>query len=375
MCSIHHRFWKQHNTQRNNIIFPYVCSILYLPLFFDDRLKRIFITISNYRILYANSRFVQNSNCTTFPCNGANDQSRLMLFFISLFIIANIIIPKVRVKWVVNISSAIILLTFVLHSIGLIIRWYISEHAPWSNGYESMIYIGWATILAGFIFVKKSPITLAATAILTFLILYVAHMSWMDPQITNLVPVLKSYWLTIHVSVITASYGFLALGALLGFFNLILMIMKTPKNHLLMVNHIKELTTINERTLTVGLYMLAIGTFIGGVWANESWGRYWGWDPKETWALVSILVYSFILHMRFIPGLKSRFTFNLASIIGFFSILMTYFGVNYYLSGLHSYASGAPVPIPNFVYYMLGVLAITVILAYNNELRLKERQK
>ncbi len=276
---------------------------------------------------------------------------------------------------ILNFFVGIIFVGFLLQTFGLGLRWYISGHAPWSDGYESMIYIGWVTVLAGLLFSRRSKMTIAATTLLASIILFVAHLSWMDPEITNLVPVLKSYWLTIHVSVITASYGFLALGALLGFFNLILMIMKTPKNHLLMVNHIKELTTINERTLTVGLYMLAMGTFIGGVWANESWGRYWGWDPKETWALVSILVYSFIAHMRFIPGLKSRFTYNFASIIGFFSILMTYFGVNYYLSGLHSYASGTPVPIPDFVYYILGVLAITVVLAYNNELRLKERQK
>ncbi len=276
---------------------------------------------------------------------------------------------------ILNFFVGIIFIGFLLQTFGLGIRWYISGHAPWSDGYESMIYIGWVTVFAGLLFSRRSKMALAATTLLASIILFVAHLSWMDPEITNLVPVLKSYWLTIHVSVITASYGFLALGALLGFFNLILIIMKTPKNRLIMVEHIKELTAINKRTLIVGLYMLAIGTFIGGVWANESWGRYWGWDPKETWALVSILVYSFIAHMRFIPGLKSRFTFNLASIIGFFSILMTYFGVNYYLSGLHSYANGAPVPIPNFVYYLLGVITITVILAYNNELRFKKLKK
>ena len=273
---------------------------------------------------------------------------------------------------ILNFFVGIIFIGFLLQTFGLGLRWYISGHAPWSNGYESMIYIGWVTVLAGLLFSRRSKMTIAATTLLASIILFVAHLSWMDPEITNLVPVLKSYWLTIHVSVITASYGFLALGALLGFFNLILMIMKTPKNRLIMVEHIKELTTINKRTLIVGLYMLAIGTFLGGVWANESWGRYWGWDPKETWALVSILVYSFIAHMRYIPGLKSRFAFNLASIIGFFSILMTYFGVNYYLSGLHSYASGAYVPVPDFVYYILGAIILTVIWAYNNEQRLKK---
>jgi cytochrome c-type biogenesis protein CcsB len=259
----------------------------------------------------------------------------------------------------------------LFQTFGLGLRWYISGHAPWSDGYESMIYIGWVTMLAGLLFSRRSKMTVAATTLLASIILFVAHLSWMDPEITNLVPVLKSYWLTIHVSVITASYGFLALGALLGFFNLILMILKSPKNRELMDEHIRELTAINERTLIVGLYMLTIGTFLGGVWANESWGRYWGWDPKETWALVSVLVYSFIAHMRYIPGLKSKFAYNLASVFGFFSILMTYFGVNYYLSGLHSYAKGDPVPIPDFVYYTLGVIILAVVWAYNNEHRLK----
>ncbi len=125
-----------------------------------------------------------------------------------------------------------------------------------------------------------------------------------------------------------------------------------------------ELTAINERSLTIGLYMLTIGTFLGGVWANESWGRYWGWDPKETWALVSVLVYSFILHIRFIPGVKGYFAFNFAALIGYFSILMTYFGVNYYLSGLHSYAAGDPVPVPDFVYYAIGIISIIAIWAF-----------
>ncbi|MEJ2594618.1 MAG: cytochrome c biogenesis protein CcsA [bacterium] len=234
---------------------------------------------------------------------------------------------------------------------------------------KSLIYIGWVTMLAGLIFSRRSHMTLAATTVLTSIILMVAHLSWMDPEITNLVPVLKSYWLTIHVSIITASYGFLALGMLLGFINLILMILKSRKNGDRIDLKIKDLTAINERTMMIGLYMLTVGTFLGGVWANESWGRYWGWDPKETWALVSVLVYSFILHMQYIPGLKNYFSFNFASLIGYSSILMTYFGVNYYLSGLHSYAAGDPVPVPTFVYYTVAVVALVSIWAYINNRR------
>lgn len=293
----------------------------------------------------------------------------LILAFVELFN------KSKALKYIMKGFTALIIIGFLLQTLGLAMRWYISGHAPWSNGYESLIYIGWVTMLAGLIFSRKSTLTLAATTVLTSIILMVAHLSWMDPEITNLVPVLKSYWLTIHVSIITASYGFLALGMLLGFLNLILMILKSKKNYENLESKIVDLTAINERTLMIGLYMLTIGTFLGGVWANESWGRYWGWDPKETWALVSVLVYSFILHMHYIPGLKNNYSFNFASLIGYFSILMTYFGVNYYLSGLHSYAAGDPVPVPTFVYYTVAVIFFVSLWAYLNNRRFVKPKK
>lgn len=270
-------------------------------------------------------------------------------------------------KWKKNVVTGLSVLLFglfLLHTAGLAARWYISGHAPWSNGYESMIYIGWATIFAGFLFSRTSKMTLAATAILTALILMVAHLNWLDPEITPLVPVLKSYWLMIHVAIITGSYGFLGLGALLGFMNLILMILKTNKNKENITDTIKELTYINEMTLTVGVFMATVGTFLGGVWANESWGRYWGWDPKETWALVIVLIYAMILHLRFIPKANGKYLFNLLSVLGFSTVIMTYFGVNYYLSGLHSYAKGDPVPIPTFVPVTVVVILVIGVIAY-----------
>ena len=253
---------------------------------------------------------------------------------------------------------------FLFHTLGLGLRWYIAGHAPMSNGYESMIFISWATLLAGFIFSRKSAFALSATAVLASMTLMVAHLSFMDPEITNLVPVLKSYWLTLHVSVITGSYGFLGLGAILGLITLILLSLSNDKNRERISNTIDELTVINFKTLTLGLYFLTIGTFLGAVWANESWGRYWGWDPKETWSLITIIIYSIVIHSRRIPGMKDIFTFNLISLFAFSSVLMTYFGVNYYLSGMHSYASGDPVPVPSFVYIVVIVLAALSFLAY-----------
>lgn len=261
----------------------------------------------------------------------------------------------------------LMVLGFAFQTFGLALRWYVSGRAPWSNGYESMIYIAWTTVLAGLLFSRKSLGGLTATTMLSAIVLMVAGMSWLDPEITPLVPVLKSYWLTIHVSLEAGSYGFLVLGALIGALNLLLMIFATETNKARMNRIIDEMSCTSEMTILGGLIMLSTGTYLGGVWANESWGRYWGWDAKETWALVSILVYSFILHMRLIPGLKGRFAYNTATLFGFASVMMTYFGVNYYLSGLHSYAAGDPVPIPTFVYYIFfGLVAISLIAYWKN---------
>ena len=265
---------------------------------------------------------------------------------------------------IIKVGTIVLFAALVFYTAGLILRWYISGHAPWSNGYETMIYVGWATLLSGFIFVKRSPITLAVTTILTAIILFVAGMSWMNPEITNLVPVLKSYWLVVHVAVITASYGFLAMGAILGMLNLVLMILRNKKNNQNISFTILEVSYIIEMALIIGLLMLTIGAFIGGVWANESWGRYWGWDPKETWALVTILVYSIILHLRKIPGLKNTFGLSSLALLGLSSVLMTFFGVNYYLSGMHSYAQGDPPPIPNALYVAVFLIIALVVAAW-----------
>lgn len=291
-------------------------------------------------------------------------------FFLLFAIFAKMLKPSISLKMVTKIVFGLTIIGFSIHTFGLGLRWYISTHAPWSNGYESMIYIAWSLALAGLFFSRQSIVSLALTSILAGVTLFVAHLSWMDAQITTLVPVLNSYWLNIHVSVITASYGFLALCSLLGFFTLILFIIKKPneksKRNDEIDRNIVEATRINEMSMILGLSLLTVGNFLGGVWANESWGRYWGWDPKETWALVSILFYAAIVHFRFIKALNNQFAFAVASTVAFASIIMTYFGVNFYLSGMHSYASGDPVPIPVFVYYTVAVVAAIIALAWRN---------
>lgn len=255
-------------------------------------------------------------------------------------------------------------LGFLFHTLGLGLRWYVSGRAPWSNGYESMIYIAWTTTLAGLIFSRKALGGLVATMVLAATLLLVAGLSYLDPEITPLVPVLKSYWLTIHVSLEAGSYGFLMLGAIIGLINLILMIFLSEKNKNRVYEIVNEMSAISEITLIAGLIMVSVGTYLGGVWANESWGRYWGWDAKETWALVTILVYAFILHMRLIPKINGLYAYNLATLFGWATVIMTYYGVNYYLSGLHSYAAGDPVPIPNWVYIAVISVIIISILAF-----------
>ncbi|MGJ8550081.1 cytochrome c biogenesis protein CcsA [Winogradskyella wichelsiae] len=285
-----------------------------------------------------------------------------------LFILIIIQIFKYKSKWLsiaIKAFIGVIIALFVMHLGGLILRWYLSGHAPWSDAYESMIYVAWSVMLFGLLLgFKKSSLTIAASAFVCSMILMVAHWNWMDPAIANLQPVLQGYWLMIHVSVIVASYGPFAIGMILGVVSLLLMIFTTKENKDRMLINIKEMTIINEMALTVGLVMLTIGNFLGGMWANESWGRYWGWDPKETWALISIMIYAFVIHMRLVPGLRSRWIYNLMSIIAFGSILMTYFGVNFYLSGLHSYASGDQILSFQFIAITLGVIAILGTLSY-----------
>jgi len=271
--------------------------------------------------------------------------------------------------------GSLLLAGWILHTAGLGLRWYLSGHAPMSNGYESMIFVAWGTLLAGFLVARRSRLPLALTGVLAALTLLVAHMSWMNPQITPLVPVLKSVWLTIHVAVIMTSYSFLGLGALIGLITLFLFVAKNKRNQHQIDGHIGQLTRLNQIVLIVGLYLITIGCFLGAIWANQSWGRYWGWDPKETWCLITILLYSFVVHMHHIKGFKSDFAFSFGSVMGFGSVLMTYFGVNYFLGGMHSYAGGETPSLPIGVYVALIALLVLIYAAWFNEMRFQPKKR
>ena len=272
--------------------------------------------------------------------------------------------PEFKPAKTTKIIFAILSILFAIQTFGMGYRWYLSGHAPWSDIYETLIYISWSAIFAGVIFFRNSLLALGAATIIAGIFMFTAHLTDVDPQITSLVPVLKSYWLTIHVSILTASYGFFGLSAILGFLTLIMFIFRKNRPHLDDV--VRHVSAINEISLIIGLACITIGNFLGGVWANESWGRYWGWDPKETWAYVSIVVYALVLHLRFVKSLNTPYVLATASLLAFSSIMMTYLGVNFYLSGMHSYATGDPVPIPMWAYLTVATAFAAIILAYKN---------
>lgn len=299
----------------------------------------------------------------------------LLGVFMFVVIIAQLFKDRKILRGLVLASKALMWIFFVAMTLGLILRWYVSGHAPMSDAYESVIYVAWATVLFGLIFGRKSDLTVAATAFVGAIILWVAHQNWIDPSIANLEPVLDSYWLMIHVSVIVMSYGPFTLGMMLAATSLFLMIFTNKNNYKRMELNISELTIITEMALIVGLVLLTIGNFLGGQWANESWGRYWGWDPKETWALISIMIYAFVIHARLVPGLRGRWTFNVFAMFAYASIMMTYFGVNFYLSGLHSYASGDAPATPTFVYWITVAAVILSVLAYFQHKKYYKKKK
>lgn len=261
------------------------------------------------------------------------------------------------VAWLLGIA---VFAVFLFHMYGMGMRWYIAGYAPWSNSYETMVYVAWATVFAGLLFVRRSRITFALATLFGGIILFVSGLSWMDPQINPLVPVLKSPWLMFHVAVIVAAYGFFGICCLIGLTNLVMMCLIKESNRIMLSARIRELSIINEMSMLIGLALMTIGTFLGAVWANESWGRYWGWDPKETWALITMVVYAVVIHMRLIKSLNNSWVFNFGSIIAFYSVLMTFFGVNYFLSGMHSYGQNDNV-YGIFIYLYIYVFIVLIV--------------
>ena len=219
---------------------------------------------------------------------------------------------------------ASILLTFQL--IGYNLKWYIAQSIPLSNGPETMQFLSIFILFIALILYRRNQFILPLAMLLAGFFGLVAHIGSSNPTITPLVPVLNSPWLSIHVSVIMISYAFLALTMLIS---IIALCVKSEQERLMW---------LNKALLYPGVFLLSAGIFLGAVWANVSWGRYWGWDPKEVWALITMLIYAIPMHSSLIPLFNRPKPFHIFIILSFLSVLFTYFGVNYLLGGLHSYA-------------------------------------
>jgi cytochrome c-type biogenesis protein CcsB len=266
---------------------------------------------------------------------------------------------------------SILILILIISGIGL--RWYIGGYIPISNSYEVMIFLSGIVLLTGVLINKKQPLVLALSLILSFAFILVSMMVDSNPEIGTLVPVLKSYWLSIHVAVITSSYALFALIMMLAFTNLIIYSLIPANKFDQIQNRTSQIGIIIQVLLIPGLYLLTTGTILGAIWANESWGRYWGWDPKETWALISIIVYSLVSHLRLIPSIKEAIWLDLASFWAFTSILMTFLGVNYLLTGMHSYGGSEKGSLP--IWTIIVVLFFILFSFYSAFRYFKLRKK
>jgi cytochrome c-type biogenesis protein CcsB len=235
-------------------------------------------------------------------------------------------------KWINILLFVQLILSFFFLLATLALRWYISEHVPLSNGYETMMFSALCITLITIVLNRKSKILTASGLLLSGFILLVASLGTMNPQITKLVPVLMSPWLSIHVSLLMISYSLFAFMMFNGIAATVIHL--TAKNS---EKHIEKLQIISQVFLYPALFMLTAGIFIGAIWANVSWGRYWGWDPKEVWALITMLVYSLAMHSESLPIFRKPLFFHVFSILAFLTVLMTYFGVNLFLGGMHSY--------------------------------------
>ena len=258
-------------------------------------------------------------------------------------------------KIVRGVLSAGVVLFFVMHTVSLGLRWYISGYAPWSNSYETMVSLAWAGVLCGFVFARRNYHVAALATLFGGIVLFVSSLSWMDPQITPLVPVLKSPWLMAHVASLVMAYGFLGICCMIGIAWLLISVSGKPK----VKDLLNQMTVISEISMLLGLGLLTVGIFLGAVWANESWGRYWSWDPKETWALITMIVYAVVLHLKWFSKKNGDRLYNLLAQLSILSILMTFLGVNYFLSGMHSYGShDALSMIPVWAYILFAVVFV-----------------
>ena len=237
----------------------------------------------------------------------------------------------------IGIQAFVMGICFASLTLCMALRWIIRGTIPMSNGYETMLVMAWMIMLVSLLLYKRFRIILTFGFLLSGFFLLVSHISQMDPQITHIMPVLSSPLLTIHVSVIMMAYALLALTFICGIMAIFLRIFRGKKADNLN-EQLYSLQLLSRLFLYPSITAMGFGIFIGAIWANVSWGTYWSWDPKETWALITFMVYAISLHTNSIKGLRKPLNYHIFMTLAFLTILMTYFGVNYILGGMHSYA-------------------------------------
>ncbi|GAB6975401.1 cytochrome c biogenesis protein CcsA [Prevotella falsenii] len=248
-------------------------------------------------------------------------------------------------------SLAVLFLSETALTVCLALRWIVSGNIPLSNGYETMLTVAWLVILVAFAAYRKARITLVFAFLLSGFFLLVSHISQMDPAIGQMMPVLNSPLLSVHVSIIMMSYALLALTFICGLTALTIYLIykvrtaaadqqKTiaDEQKAIADQQLQALQVLSRLFLYPAITTMGLGIFIGAIWANISWGNYWSWDPKETWSLITLLVYAVVLHTQSLPSFRKPLRYHVYMVLAFLCILMTYFGVNYFLGGMHSYA-------------------------------------
>ena len=261
-----------------------------------------------------------------FPFATILFMANLTLGFIALFYTIYRMTKKREIK-ALNIALPILLgVSFLALTFGLALRWIISGNVPMSNGYESMLTVAWLVMLISILMQLRIRIVMVFGFLISGFFLLVSHINQMDPAIGQMMPVLNSPLLSIHVSIIMMSYALLSLTFICGIMGICLR------------SHGEELQALSRIFLYPALTTMGFGIFIGAIWANVSWGNYWSWDSKETWALITFMIYAVVVHTQSLPVFRKPLVYHIYITLAFLSIAMTYFGVNYFLTGMHSYA-------------------------------------
>ena len=302
---------KAGNTERVNIFF--------------DKMKK-YQEVSSGNSLPSSLQYRAERILNGFPFATILFMVNLTLGFIALFYTIYRITKQRSLKAFDIALPALLGVSFLALTFGLALRWIVSGNVPMSNGYESMLTVAWFVMLISFVMQYRIRLVMVFGFLLSGFFLLVSHINQMDPAIGQMMPVLNSPLLSIHVSIIMMSYALLSLTFLCGVMGIFLR------------SHGEELQALSRVFLYPALATMGFGIFIGAIWANVSWGNYWSWDSKETWALITFMIYAVVAHTQSLPLFRKPLAYHVYMTLAFLSIVMTYFGVNYFLTGMHSYA-------------------------------------